>query len=876
MKSDPHAYTSEPTGTDSPPAPVTAFLLADSKQESAGTGSGSESGWRRRWQIPVFVAGLVAAAITLWWQPWRTGRGLADWQTLTAQALAAEEAGDYPTARQLAERVLASSATSRQQALAALVLAGCLLAEVDALSSDGSEVAMATNVPSPSQVPPELLQQIESALELAERLGLPRDWQPRWYYRKLWCQVLRGEAPADWPQRIYQLLDESPADRPLGYERLVRYYLRRLAEQPQRRPQEIQADWQFALEASERLLLQPEIRELQGARLRHAQLLMRLQRYSEAREVLARIPVHDPRYPEALHLLAKSWFEENRHEEAAQTWNRLLQLVPDSWPTLPQVLFWLGVCYADSLNQPAEAERVWQRLLDTQPGASAERQAAQLRLALLRQQNGQDSEALRLAQSALQGSILANPYVRVEQLENWLQQMWRGWMETQRYDLARELARSWQAVVGKKASANRALAWSVWHWAERYWQRQQEGEELTGEEQSAMLSAFREAGQIFEETARISEDSTTDSGYAAYPVLFLRGEGGESAGSVPERIRLLYQAALCFQRGQDYPRAIRLLEQALSELDKLAPGKTSGWPSLDQDALRQEMLVTLGECWQQLKLAQKAVEALHKSLVLQGPHRIRGYYQLALALMDLGKLDEAENALREILAVPVSANEPLEYRKALSALGHLHYRREQYETAAEYLDKAISRYRPDSPQSFSLRYWLGECYRLAGKQEDRKAIAADTETRRQFHRQQKRKYLSRAVEVFEALAQSLLAREKKQTLSGELAVLLRESRFALADCYFHLGEYEKAAAVYETLGREYDRQLAGLRAWFEARRAHLAAQRFDEALRAVAQAQRVLEQLRDDDLAPTRMTRQQWQQYLEEARQNTRLPETKP
>jgi hypothetical protein len=82
--------------------------------------------------------------------------------------------------------------------------------------------------------------------------------------------------------------------------------------------------------------------------------------------------------------------------------------------------------------------------------------------------------------------------------------------------------------------------------------------------------------------------------------------------------------------------------------------------------------------------------------------------------------------------------------------------------------------------------------------------------------------------------------------------------------------------VYETLGREYEQQLAGLRAWFEARRAYLAAQRFDDALRAVDQAQRVLERLRDEDLVPTRMTRQQWQQYLEDARQNSRLPEVKP
>ncbi len=843
-------------------ATVAQLLLSSSAGASDNFSVESSDGysWRRRWQIPVFLAGVLAALITLWRQPWRTEQARADWQAITLQAMAAEEAGDYATARQLAERILEGPAPVRLQALAALVLAGCWLADADAILANAPNALTTGSVATkPTELPAELLEQIESALERAERLGLPRDWQPRWAYRKLWCEILRGQAPADWQQRIYQLLDENPSERSLGYERLVRYYLQQLAAQSQHKGQEASANWQAALEASQRLLLQPQLRDVQAVRLRHAQILIQLQRFHEAREFLARIPALDPLYPEALHLSAKAWMEENRYEQAVQTWNRLLQVVPETWPHLPQALLWLGKCYADGLNQFTEAENVWQRLLSTQAQATAECQVAQLRLAMLHQVRGQDSEAFRLVQSALQTGILNNPYISVGQLEEWLHQLWQRWMEAGHYELARDLARTWQEAVGKRPRANLALSRALWHWADRFWQRQQDGEELSAEQQQAMQAAFREAGEMFEQTARISEPTEDDH-----------------RPGPQEKIMLLQQAAISFRRAQDYPRAIRLLEQALSEMDKLGTGKPQHWDSLDHDALRQQMLVTLGECWQQLKLAQKAVEALQKALVLQGHDRIRGYYQLALAWMDLGKLDEAENALREILAVPVSGNEPPEYRRALSALSHIYYRREQYETAAEYLEKAISRYRPDAPQSYSLRYWLGECYRLAGKQEDRKAVAADTETRRQFHRQQKRKHLSRAAEVFDALAQSLLAREKKQPLSSELAVLVRESRFALADCYFHLGEYEKAAAVYETLGREYEQQLAGLRAWFEARRAYLAAQRFDDALRAVDQAQRVLERLRDEDLAPTRMTRQQWQQYLEDARQNSRLPEVKP
>lgn len=830
-----------------------------------------------RWQIPIFLLGLLASLLTLWWQPWRMWGKAANWSVLVERAVNADEAGDLEQARLLAQEILTGQAPEQFQAIAKLVLVGALLADIDQqwldaadwldlLDSGGIQFAN-------TALPEDVLKRIAQLLESIPTQALPRELVPRWAYRKLWFQVLRQEAPADWPQRLEQLLQENPSERPRGYERLVRYHLHRLAKQPNRSLEEQAADWEAALQANKQLLLQPDLPSASTARLRQALLLLKLGRYAEAREVVARIRSGDPHYCEALYVLGQIWWAEERFEEAAQAWNRLNETAPPNWPRLPRVLYWLGVCYIRSGQPPEEAERVWQQLLERYPQATWERQGSLLGLAVLRHGRASEGEVLGLLRQALGSPWEDNPYLRPPHAEEALHRIWQDWMTQNRFGAAQELARLWLSSGKDSLAGKRWLALALSRQADVTWQRQADGEELSSQDVAAMQSAYREAGELFEELARSLADSTHKDRSTGQD--FKQRDTPSSATTHSKELRqdsidYLYQAALCFQRAQDLPRAIRLLEQALTDLDKgvSVPRSTS-----ENDNLRQAMLVMLGECWYQLKLPQKAVEALQRALLLPGPQRVRGYYQLALALMELGKLDEAERALREVLTVSVANQEAPELRKALSALGHLHFRREQYETAAEYLDKAISRYSADSPSAYSLRYWLGESYRLAGRQEDRKAVAADTETRREFHRQQKRKYLQRAIEVFDSLAQSLLLREKKQPLSAELALLLRESRFALADSYFNLGEYEKSAQLFESLGREYDRQLAGLRAWFEARRCYLAAHRAEEALRAIDQARLILEHLSDQDLAPTRMTRQQWIQFLEEARQKTRLPQ---
>ncbi|MCS7167724.1 MAG: tetratricopeptide repeat protein [Gemmatales bacterium] len=781
-----------------------------------------------------------------------------NWSALAEQALALEEKGDYNQAREIAELILAQQAPERWRAIAALVRSGAALAELDKTwlaQVDWLTVLLAPTIHlTDGDLPEKTLEQIRQALQRADPQTLPPELRSRWAYRKLWAQVLCGEAPDDWPTRLEQLLHENPGERAWGYERLVRWHLYRLARQPERSSSELEADWQAALRASARLLVQPFVPDESGARIRHALLLFRQHHWAETRETLSRISARDRHYADALYLLGLTWFAEQRYEEAAQAWQRALLTAEPDWMRAPQVLYRLGVCHGRGLQNFAEAERYWSELLERYPQAKHEKQAALFALAALPHKNAQAEKVMAWLREATQFPLYDNPYLRLDELESMLESIWQRWMEQQRYQPAQELARLWLASVGKSSvSAKRWLALALAQDADRFWQRQAEGEELTEQELHAMRSAYREAGQWMEE-------------------ITLQGPA-KSSPSTLTQAQFLYQSAVWFQRAQDIPRAIRLLEQALAELEKLA---SSGYRSPELDALRQEVLIAAGECWQQLKLPQKSAEVLQRALLAPGPHRVRAYYQFALVLMDLGKLDEAEGALREILSVPVATQESLEYRKALSALGHLHFQREQYETAADYLNQAIVRYPPDSYSAYSLRYWMAECHRLAGKQEDRKVVAADTETRRQFHRQQKRKYLQRAAHEFEALTQGLQARGKKQPLSSELGALLRESRFALADTYFHLGEYEKSAHLYESLGRDHERQLAGLRAWFEARRSYLAANRMDDALRAIEEARRVLEQLSDEELAPTRMTRQQWVQFLEEARQNARLPALNP
>ncbi|MDW8223683.1 MAG: tetratricopeptide repeat protein [Gemmatales bacterium] len=820
--------------------------------------------WYHRWQIPVFLTGLLTLALTLWYQPWRMWGRAANWASLAEQALALEEKGNYAQARHLADAILAHESPERWRAVAALVRAGALLTELDnawLAKVDWLTVLAMPELSLPDiNLPRELLQQIGQALRLADPETLPPELRSRWAYRKLWWQVLETDAPADWPQRIEQLLQENPLERPRAYERLVRWRIYRLAKEPQRPSSELDGDWEAALQASARLLVQPFIPNESVARIRHALLLIRRQRLAEARETVSRLAARDPHYSDSLYVLGLAWFIEQRYEEAAQAWQRLIATAPADWVRMPQVLYWLGICHLREKHNADEAERLWLQLLERYPQASRERQAALIMLATLPNYTNQESKVLTMLREALHLQTVENPYLSRGEIETTLETIWQRWMEQEQFPGAQQLARLWLATAGKEAvSGKRWLALALAREADRLWQRQVEGEELSDQETTALRAAYREAGQLLEEV--LNQYSTELS----------QADGANTSQST--RIHFLHQAALCYQRAQEIPRAIRLLEQGLAELDKLAATLRQ---NSELDAKRQDMLVQLGECWHQLKLPQKALEVLQRAVLVPGPHRVRAYYQLALVLMDAGKLEEAERAIREILIIPVSAQEPPEYRKAMSALGHLHFQREQYESAADYLDKAIARYPQDATPTYSLRFWLAECYRLAGKQEDRKAVGADTETRRQFHRQQKRQHLQRAAKEFDTLNQALLARQKKQPLLGELVVLLRESRFALADCYFHLGEYEKSAQIYEALGHEYERQLAGLRAWFEARRSYLAAGRSEDALRAIDQASRVLQHLREEDLAPTRMTRQQWIQFLEEARQNVRLPDLMP
>jgi len=409
-----------------------------------------------------------------------------------------------------------------------------------------------------------------------------------------------------------------------------------------------------------------------------------------------------------------------------------------------------------------------------------------------------------------------------------------GWLQEGLCGPARELATLCR-VLAEPGEAERRLAVTFRTQAERL--AGQMGQSLGHAEArlpDTVLALYAKAGGAFEAAAALSTEPAA------------QGD-------------LLWSAAQAFLFADRPARSVEFLEQILAI--RLP------------DEKRQELLVTLGEAHYRLKEADKAIPPLLASLSLPGPHRVRALYLIALARLEQGDFSAAEETLREILTHRTTSGEPPEYAKALAAIGHIHYQRQQYDAAAEYLDKAAQRYAADDPNLPLLRFWMAESWRMAARQEERKSALAETQARRDFHRDAKRRYLLSACLAYIHLVKSLDRLKAVRPLTKAEIDLERTGRFRIGACWFDQGDYEEAIVTYDTLARDCDGEPDALRALVELRRVYLTMQRIPEALRTLDRAQAILENLSDESLRATNLTREQWRDWLANARRNSHSPE---
>lgn len=655
----------------------------------------------------------------------------------------------------------------------------------------------------------ELWQQARTHLEEAQSLGVPETDRPSLLYRlgKTWFQ-----AGVD-AKRVLDCLApavEQAADDPVeGFGMLAQTYLHLPVP-----------DVRAALETTRKQLALPTDNEvlLAPARLLQGELLLYLKEPAEAAKVLERLGTDlDPALlPRTRTLKARCYHDQGLWGEAAKLWEEILAdqsqpLAEPGW-----VLFYLGQCYRAQGNS-ADAGRVWESALAYR---GEEGQAAAFHLAELRLAGQQPATALDCFERALRDVTtpagLQNRLVDLPQARRALELGCQRYREMGDFDRAQKLARLYEKLalpgVARQRGGQAAEAWAL------------ECRSKQSEEEARLH--FREAAAAYEAVA-------------------------DAVSAPAEKAQWLRRSSERYLQSQEPARALVVLKRFL-EVETAPEPLAEAWFNLAQVTL------TLND-------EASAVAAFRKCIEFPGPFAFRARHRLAQIDIENGFLNEAEEILKQNLAMTHFSPNDDTHKKSLFTLATLMYQRSNHHQAAVRLQEALDRY-PSDPRAVEARYQLAECYRQLSTEENQKQSAKNLTAAAQTHyREQYRHWLKQSAANYQKLTDDLSARQAVAPLPVGEETLLRQADFALAECRFDLGQYEEALQLYQTLAARYRRQVEELIALRQIWRYYWVQRKPDKARDTVKQVQAALQGINDKTFAshPAKQTRQDWLQWLE-------------
>jgi tetratricopeptide (TPR) repeat protein len=853
------------------------MATAKAPNTTTGTAAGKPKGSRRRqlWQVPLFLTG-VASLFAVWqYRPLagdQSARQLDRDLSAVRQILANPEGGalEAEEAVHLAERAVEASERVEGRAGEACFLLG------------SAQVRLSDRSP-----PDEAWQYWGPALmnlQQAEKKGVPEPDQTLLLYRLGKAGIHANDDPRQVVARLAASADqvERPAlpgdrvERPgEAYSLLTEAYLRL---QP--------PDLEAALAANTKLRTKVAgVREdvLAPARLLSAELNLRLHRVEKARDDLKRINDLAPPAVQlrARVLLARSYQDESRWEEAAAAWQAILDDRGLAPPDVNGIRYHLGICH-QHLKQPEEAARLWEECTRTPGGPEVA--AAALALAELRLRGA-------VPESALVALTLAVRYVKgpgdwhnelagVDKARGVFEAAVGTYRQAGKWDLALAAAEAYQKLaVAPRAAILRAEVAAEWARALRNQARQAQPSKALKVEDEGIRGLFVRAGAAYAEAA----DATR-------PVL--------------EHADCLRLSGLCYLDGQDFDQARQRLEQARqleeSTWDTLAPDK-----KIERQARLGELWFLCGEALRQRKERELAsasasdearrqprqweatLAAYGKCIEYATSFAYQARLQQALLLVEMRQLDEAATNLQQNVQLMRRDPEPdaQALEKSLFALGGVLYWQRNYGEAISRFEDALqmARRRDDSsrshpspsPEAALASYHLADSYLQLFRKLDKDAADGSQSRENQEHwKQQAQGFLKKADETFRDLEQFLQTPEGKDHLA--LADRLDVS-LSVADCQFYLGNFEDALALYEKqidqlkteletyekLGpAQRDQSEYFLQALSRTIRCYSAKERWDYVQIRAADTRRVLEKVKPA-LPPEKV--EEWEKWLDVA-----------
>jgi tetratricopeptide (TPR) repeat protein len=478
-----------------------------------------------------------------------------------------------------------------------------------------------------------------------------------------------------------------------------------------------------------------------------------------------------------------------------------------------EMLYLLGVCQR-KLEQPNEAIKVWDECARTGAG-TVEGTAAAIQLAELRLDHKEYGVALELLAKATANVQNAaewnNSYVDRNRVCEVLEKAAKLFRDAGEFELALRLNGQFE----KLAAPGRAVSLRAEESTE--WARKRiapaDGSKVAPEEQKAAHELFGHAG-------------------AAYL---------EAAAAAPEegRADLLWQAAERFVEGHDLEKAVSTLEQFL-KVEKRPDRLGEGW-------------YLLGEARRRSKDGNGAETAYVACIGCPTPFASRARYQLALLYWDAGKADQAREALVQNLKQLTFDHDAEAQEKSLYALGNFAYQRHDYSDVVKCLEQALSQF-PANPDQTRARYQLANSYRQLAAEAKRDEMLGDSPNPEYIkHLQEKhRHHLQKAAEEYQELATFL----EKPESAGHLTPDERlEVPFTAGQCYFDLGMYAEALAVYDRLLETNTDQHVTLQALGGAARCHL-------FLRQQDKAQQRLDEIRKGLAGLKKSEQKEWEEWL--------------
>jgi tetratricopeptide (TPR) repeat protein len=322
-----------------------------------------------------------------------------------------------------------------------------------------------------------------------------------------------------------------------------------------------------------------------------------------------------------------------------------------------------------------------------------------------------------------------------------------------------------------------------------------------------LAKAADEAGTLHVNNARAAQDEAGRKAEdEAARKLFL--QAAEAYGQVAavtksdgEHADFLWLSAARYLDGQEYEKAHAALDGFL-KLEQSRP----------EDQRRQDRLgegwFVLGEVLRQIGDTEAALTSYRESVKFASPFGRKALYQLALAAIDRGQLDDAEAILdKQFLKEARDENDAESQEKALYALGGLYFKRHKYQEAQRRLEEALGRFK-DSPEAVKARYQLAESSRQLASP-DKLSFMLDNRIPEDTRKRLKQEHdlnLLHAAEEFERLMEILKAPEAAARLTQEE---LTEIPFSAAACRFDLAQFVEALAIYERLLAQYARLIDG-------------------------------------------------------------------